>query len=756
MATERSPAEWDLAVRQQAAVARVGQMALQLADLDELLEATLRLAAETLDVIEVVLFEVVAESDSIGVRAAWRNGVFAPKALLEDIRVPTGNQSLPGFVVANGPSVGTDDLLGDERFKSHAPRHDSPARSAVAAAITWGARPWGALIAYSQELRRWSDDEVRFVEAVASTVGLAIQRAGIEDELRTSSLRLDLSLLAGGMGAWTWNLDDDQMTFTAAAREVFGIDGEGFSGTGHDFLQAVHAEDRHDLLEALDDAFTSGAKQHHLFRILGGGGQTVRWVEAWGQELVDQAGRQLVGVAADVTAHHLADQEREAMLARELAARLDAETASERLRFLSAASARLGGTLDLAAIVDALADLCVPYLADVCLVDLIDDHNRLAEHGARAIDVRSLGEVRALRQRRLDLGGSGGIWSEARVAEQGRTVVHRQITDADFVAAATDEEHLALFRRFGAGSAVIAPMIASGPVIGVLSLLHNRSPRAYEAADLTLVEEFATRAALAVENGRLFHSRTRVARSLQAALLPPALPHAAGLVLAARYEVADGAAEIGGDFYDVMELAPATWGVVVGDVCGRGPDAAALTGLVRHSLRSAVVHEDRPAQVLTHTNAAILDQIDDDRFCTAAFLCVTASTPPGQGVQVVASSAGHPRPVLVRADGHAEPIDCAGTLLGVVADPVLSDVEVTLGPGDAVVLYTDGVTEARRRGQLFDECRLLVALAELAGEPAEAMASGLHDAVRTYRDGTSDDIAIVVVQAAPCPLPTCP
>ncbi|MGI8756777.1 MAG: SpoIIE family protein phosphatase [Acidimicrobiales bacterium] len=751
MATERSPAEWDLAVRQQGAVARVGQMALQLADLDELLEATLGLAAETLDVTEVVLFEVTAESASIGIRAACRGGVVAPRAFLEDIRVPTGNQSLPGFVVATGSSLGADDLLGDERFKSYAPRLDSSARSAVAAAITWGARPWGALIAYSQALRHWTEDEVRFVEAVGSTVGLAIQRSGTLDELRTSSLRLDLSLLAGGLGAWTWNLDSDQMTFTDAARQVFGMDGEGLNGTGHDFLQAVHADDRHSLLEAIDEVFASGAKQHHLFRILGDDGRTVRWIEAWGQELVDRAGRQLVGVAADVTAHHLADQEREAMLARELSARVAAEAASERLRFLSAASARLGGTLDLAGIVDALADLCVPYLADVCLVDLIDDHNGLAEQGARAVDTRSLEDVRALRQRRMELGGGGGIWSEARVATQGRTLLHHQITDADFVAAAADEEHLALFRRFGAGSAVIAPMIASGPVMGVLSLMRNRSPQAYEVADLTLIEEFATRAALAVENGRLFHSRTRVARSLQAALLPPALPHAAGLVLAARYEVADAAAEIGGDFYDVMELAPGTWGVVVGDVCGRGPDAAALTGLVRHSVRSAVVHEKRPAEVLRHTNTAVLDQIDDDRFCTAAFLCVTAPASAGQGVQVAASSAGHPRPVLVRADGDAEAIECAGTLLGVVADPALTDVVVTLRPGDAVVLYTDGVTEARREGELFDECRLLAALTELAGEPAEAMANGLHDAVCAYRDGTSDDIAIVVVQAAPCP-----
>ena len=536
------------------------------------------------------------------------------------------------------------------------------------------------------------------------------------------------------------------MTLSASARKVFGIDDDAFGGTGHDFLQAVHPQDRQGLLDAIDGAFASGAKQHHLFRTLGDGGLTVRWIEAWGQELVDHDGRQLVGVSADVTARHLADQEREAMLARELAARVDAETANERLRFLSSASARLGGTLDLAALVDDVTDLCVPYLADVCLVDLLDDGGDLVEHGARALDTDSVTEVRALRRRRLELGGVGGIWSEASVAAQGRTLLHHEITDADFRGAAADEEHLALFRRFHATSAVIAPLVASGRVIGVLSLMRNKSPRPYGRADLTLIEELATRSALAMENGRLFHSRARVARSLQAALLPPTLPDAPGLVLAARYEVADGAAEIGGDFYDVMELGTDTWGVVVGDVCGRGPDAAALTGLVRHSLRSAVIQVEEPSGVLAHTNTAIADQIDDTRFCTAALLHVT-SHGDGQPVRVVASSAGHPLPVLVRASGQAVPIDCGGTLLGVVADPVLTDVEVTLASGDAVVLYTDGVTEARRDGELFDEHRVLTALAAMAGQPAEAMAVGLHDAVGAYRDGSSDDIAIVVVQA---------
>jgi serine phosphatase RsbU (regulator of sigma subunit) len=337
------------------------------------------------------------------------------------------------------------------------------------------------------------------------------------------------------------------------------------------------------------------------------------------------------------------------------------------------------------------------------------------------------------------------VYSEARVAGRRESVLIEVLEDAAFQRASADDDHLALFRRFGARSSMTVPMIARDRVIGVLSLLINRTNRRFDGAQLELAEELAARAALALENGRLYASRHRVARSLQAALLPPALPALGWLDLAARYRVAEADVEIGGDFYDVIEVGPDAWGVVVGDVCGRGPDAAALTGLVRHSVRTAVIRERAPSGVLAQTNAAVLQQIDDARFCTAAYLRVER-TP--QGARVQASSAGHPRPVLLRADGTAAFLDCAGLLLGVVAEPTLVDVDLHLAPGDAVVLYTDGVTEARRGKDLFGEQRLLATLAGLAHLDADAIASGLDDAVAVYQDGAEDDIAVLVVRAA--------
>ena len=142
--------------------------------------------------------------------------------------------------------------------------------------------------------------------------------------------------------------------------------------------------------------------------------------------------------------------------------------------------------------------------------------------------------------------------------------------------------------------------------------------------------------------------------------------------LAARYRVAEGDIEIGGDFYDVFEVGAAAGRLVIGDVCGRGPEAAALTGLMRHSVRAAAVRDDRPSRVLGQTNDAILDQIDDTRFCTAAF--VRLVPPPGQGeaAELTVSCGGHPRPIVLRADGSVERVDAPGTLLGVLPNPPLA------------------------------------------------------------------------------------
>lgn len=748
MTTDRSPGEWNLAVRQQEAVARIGQLGLQSVDLEVLLREAMAAAADTLGVADLALFELQEDAGHVRGRAGMHLGRIVGRSEMDRLLLPVGRGSLPGYTVDQRTAVVAPDLLDDPRFQSPAPQHGVDVRSALAAPISWDEVPWGVFVVYGTEIRAWTDDEVHFVQSIANTMGLAIQRSGVERELRDSTTRLDLSLSAGGLGAWSWDLQGDRLTLNASALAMYGLTPERFTRRGLDFMAVIHPDDRARFPRALEGEGSPSVEQHSVFRIIRPDTGELRWIEIWGRPI--QAGSpelHLVGVCSDVTERRLSEERQAEILASEHDARVAAEQARERLAFLAEASAVLSTSLDPEVTLLSLGELCIPSLADICFIDLVGDDGVLHDEVGLGSSEVKLHDAQRLRRRRKELGEQAPTSTGHLEALNGKGLLYQSIGDDQLARASADPDHLALFRRFDARSTILAPLVARGRVIGVITLVRCGDQKLFDDDDLAMVEELAARAALATDNGRLFHSRNRVARSLQEALLPPAMPQVEGLALAARYDVAESDVAIGGDFYDVMPVAPSAWGVVVGDVCGRGPDAAALTGLVRHTLRTAVVREERPSQVLGQTNLAMLQQIDDASFCTAAYLRVELTEPPTGRVRVSASSAGHPRPVLVRADGRAELLDCAGTLLGVVADPALVDVEVELGPGDAVVLYTDGVTEARRGNEMFGEARLLEVLGSVAGRPAEQIASTLEATVADFRRSASDDTAILVVQA---------
>lgn len=745
-AGERTPA-----VRQQAGLARLGQVGLQGGELEEVLREAMVTVAETLEVRDAGLFELVAEGEVLRGRAGLFDGRLAGRATVGRIHLPVDEESLPGFAVSVVRTVVSPDIHADARFGARAGQFSFPGRGAIAAPIGWDERPIGVLVVYDRAVRRWEDDEVRFVQSVATTMGLAIQRSRVEADLRESSTRLAISLSAGGLGAWSWDVGRSHVDVSSAVLAICGLDATGFDGSSRAFLALVHPDDRDEVVARLDEvaADEAGAVEHRfLYRIVRPDDGGVRWIEAWGRNLRTEAsGLQVVGVLSDVTERRLAQIEQETLLAREQAARVEAEVTRERLAFLAEAGTLLSSSLEIGVTLQSIAELSVPTLADVCFIDLVDDDGDLVEAAARAASDQHLAAARALRDRRRQLGADAPTQTGHRTALLGKAVIYQSVSDEQMRGAAADDDHLQLFRRFDSRSVILAPLLTRGRTLGVLTLIRTGSAPAFGDDDLALVEELAARAALAIDNGRLYESRARVARSLQAALLPPALPAIEGLALAARYDVAEADVAIGGDFYDVIALPDGAWGVVVGDVCGRGPDAAALTGLVRHTIRTAVVRQQRPSSVLADTNAAVLQQIDDARFCTAAYVRAQVVDAAAGRVEVVASSAGHPRPFVVRAGGAVDRLECAGTLLGVVEQPELTDVEVVLGPGDALVLYTDGVTEARQGDELFGEGRLRSTLASLAGRSADEVAGGLDAAVAAFRRSARDDTAILVVQA---------
>jgi PAS domain S-box-containing protein len=288
-----------------------------------------------------------------------------------------------------------------------------------------------------------------------------------------------------------------------------------------------------------------------------------------------------------------------------------------------------------------------------------------------------------------------------------------------------------------------APLVArDGSDFGAIEVV-GRLEGDFDPADVVMLEDLARVASLAIENARLEERERHIAQTLQASLLPQTLPAIKGLEAAARYLAGGEGTVVGGDLYDLFVVED-HWALVLGDVCGKGAEAAALTAMVRYTIRAEVVHHSSPGEVLGLLNEAILRQDDAGRFCTVLHGRVTVDD---DGAEILIASAGHPPPLVLRAGGAVETVPCRGTLLGVLREVVHSDVLVRLDPGDVLLCFTDGVTEGRRGGVMFGEDGLAEALASCGGLDADAIAEQMTQVALDYQGGrTQDDLALLVLR----------
>ncbi|HEY0641469.1 MAG TPA: GAF domain-containing SpoIIE family protein phosphatase [Pseudonocardiaceae bacterium] len=284
------------------------------------------------------------------------------------------------------------------------------------------------------------------------------------------------------------------------------------------------------------------------------------------------------------------------------------------------------------------------------------------------------------------------------------------------------------------------PLTARGVTIGVLVLVRGAG-RTFGADDVALAGQLAGRAAMALDSAGRYEDRTHVVSVLQAGLRPPALPHIDGVRLAARFRPAAEHLEIGGDFYDVHGSGQ-DWLVVLGDVCGKDVEAAVLTGRARQSLRTVAYFDRRPAGVLAALNHVLYDE-DSDRFVTVACarLRLTAS-----GAEVDVAVAGHPPPVVLRADGRVQEIAVRGIVAGVLPTATYRQTTVRLGRGDVMLLFTDGIYEARGPGGFYGMQRLLDLLPAYATAGPDILCEAVEQDVVEHLGGrTHDDMALFAV-----------
>jgi PAS domain S-box-containing protein len=407
-------------------------------------------------------------------------------------------------------------------------------------------------------------------------------------------------------------------------------------------------------------------------------------------------------------------------------------------RFLAEAGKVLAGSLDHEETLRRVAGLAVPEFADWCAVDLADARTGIRRMALEHVDPDLVALAMDVERRHPpDPQSTQGV---AEVIRSGRSQLYQHIDDEMLRRSAEDEEHLETIRRLGLASAMVVPMSARGRTLGAITFVTGPTRRGFSEEDLVLGEELGRTAGVAVDNARLYRERDEIAHTLQQSLLPPQLPEVPGLDIAAGYRPAGEGIDVGGDFYDMFALEGA-WALLIGDVCGKGPEAAALTALTRYTIRAAAPGSERPSEVLAILNDAILRQRDDSRFCTAIFARLEASP----RLRLHLANGGHPPGLRRRRDGEIEKLPATGDLLGVFTDPRLPDQVLELEPGDTLVFYTDGVTEAQAPDRIL-RTRDLAGVLDEHGEEPPARLVELIEAAAVGDDEPRDDIALMVLR----------
>jgi PAS domain S-box-containing protein len=568
------------------------------------------------------------------------------------------------------------------------------------------------------------------VTGIGCVVSEATDRTRAQRELRAQTDRYEALLLAlaeAGEGMLVLEEDGRCVYANSAFERLSGYSFPELAALDS-ILELVGPEDRAEARRRTELRVEHGLSDgEYSLRMRRRDGAMVD-VDVVGVPLVVEGDRRLVVVVRDVTESRARDAERERLL--------------RRAALMAEASELFDQSLDEATTLDRVARLCVRELAETCVVVLGDAPRTIRRVVAVA---REPDTERALIELHLRYPlDEEPVHPIAETLRTGAPTVLDRIADEQIAAGAVDEHHHALIDRIGMRAAMFVPLLARGSVRGVLALGFPTLEDRDRAELVELFEDLGRRAALALDTARLYEERTAVAHTLQRSLLPPVLPEVPGVEIAARYLAAGAGNEIGGDFYDCFPTGAGEWAAVIGDVCGKGAEAAAITALARHTLRAAVVHDPQPSAALCELNAAMLRHGTDYRFCTVLYVRLT---PGAGGVDVCLATGGHPLPLLLRASGEVRFVGSFGTVLGVLPDPTISESSLRLRGGDTLLLYTDGVIEASPLDDAFGPEQLAAFLGGCVGKDAAKIAAGVERRVLEVQHGQlRDDLAVVVLR----------
>jgi len=684
---------------------------------------------------EVAQFWLLGDDGALRCAAHWREDGTDVDAFERASRelVLTEGQGLPGQAWEAGRPVWLGDALAAGHFLRKSEAASADLHGGMAFPVAGGEACIGVIELFSHEVRERDAGVYALTEALGRLVGEFVEALRVEQEREAARRQLE-AILRGVADAVTAQAPDGRLLFAneAAAASMGFETPEALMaaplGSIMDRYDMLDEHGRPFRLEALPGrralAGEDGAESIVRFRLRDTGEE--RWSAVKATPIRDDDGNvtMAINVIEDITTHKRAELGQ---------------------RFLARSADVLASSLDRDELLIEIADLAVPELADWCSVEVANESGVLERKALAHVDPE-------VRQRAIDLStryppdpdAPRGLYH---VVRTGQSELYPDIPDEMLREVTVDEEHYNELTAIGMRSAIIVPMTTRGRTVGALTWANGRSGRRFDEQDVELAQELARRCATAIDNARLYSERAYIARTLQQSLLPVELPDIPGIETAARFRPTGEGNEVGGDFYDVFETGNRGWTIVMGDVCGKGPDAAAVTALARYTLRAAAMRERLPSRSLSVLNEALLRQRDDRRFCTVAYAYLERLE---HGARAGISSGGHPLPLVLRADGSVEAVGAPGTLLGVVSDPDLEDRAITLEPGDALIFYTDGVIESRMSSNgVLDERRLGELIATCAGRDPDAIASKIEEAAVLSQNGRPrDDIAVLVLRVA--------
>ena len=567
-------------------------------------------------------------------------------------------------------------------------------------------------------------EDVEYAETLAGRVALALDNAALSAELSTAERQLQAILASVDAAVTVRNRHGRMVYANQAAADLLKLPDP----------EAVMAQPPGGLMRRFDVYGEDGEP----IDLTGMGGTRLLMGEPAPppmtvRNVVKETGeeRWLLNKATAVT-----DADGEVVLAINLIEDVTETKRNEIAQRLMARTARtLADGSSLAATLQAIVDAAVPSLADWAGVDLIDQLGRIRTLALAHRDPSKVAIGWSLRRRWPHPPGI------SEVIRTGDAQLLHDITDEMLAAAARDAQELAILREVGLNSVMIAPIRAGDRILGALTFA-SASSRRFDARDLQLAGDLAHQAGIVIDSAELHAAQTHIAQTLQAGLVPPRLPSIAGWTLSSAYRAAGRANEVGGDFYDVLRFAGG-WAAIIGDVVGKGAEAAALTAVARHTLAAIVDSTGDLGYALQVLNRRLRARGSDyPSLCTVAAVLVTDDD------RLTIVSAGHPLP-LRRRGASVAAVGRPSPMLGFVDDLRVVATEVEIEPGDQLVMYTDGVLDAVGALERFGERRLAETVGRLAEGDVSA-AARILDVVDGYLDrDQTDDIAIVSLTRIP-------